>query len=66
MASQGYVQLIEECEEHSSKLTDWECNFIDSLGGYLRYGGFIDNWKAERLEEIWERVTRDEPTWAHK
>jgi hypothetical protein len=49
--------MIEDCEKRSPKLSDWELNFIDSLNDVLGKGGHITPKQAEKLGEIWERVT---------
>ena len=58
MASQGYEQLIEDCEENQSKLTDWECTFLDLLKGYIHRDDYLTDKQIVALEKIWERVTR--------
>lgn len=63
MVSRGYGLLIDECDEHSGKLSDWECDFLDSLGGYVRLGGFVSRWQAARLKEIMEKVTGEKQDW---
>ena len=42
-----YQQMIKDCENRESKLSEWEENFIDSLY----------DWIAD--DKIWERVTRN-------
>ncbi len=58
MANQGYAQLIEDCEENESKLSGWECTFLDSLKGYIHRDDCLTDRQIEALERIWERVTR--------
>ncbi len=58
MASQGYEQLIEDCEENKSKLTDGECALLESLKGYIRRDDRLTHRQVVTLESIWERVTR--------
>lgn len=49
--------MIDDCENRSEKLTDWESDFIDSIGDSLvRFGSLTDK-QAAKLESIWERVT---------
>jgi hypothetical protein len=52
-----HVQMVEDCENRESKLTDWERGFIDSLGKQLAEGRRLSERQAERLDDIWERVT---------
>jgi hypothetical protein len=52
-----HAQMVDDCETRESKLTDWERSFIDSLSKQLADGRRLTEKQAERLEEIWERVT---------
>lgn len=51
------AQMVEDCEKRESKLSDWERGFIDSIGQQLARGRALTEKQAERLDEIWERVT---------
>lgn len=47
------IQMLDDIEQRSSKLSDWETTFIDSMMS-------IRAWSACQIEiitEIWERVT---------
>jgi hypothetical protein len=50
-------QLIEDCEARESRLTDWERGFVDSIKGQLAGGGSLTKLQAEKLGEVWDRVT---------
>lgn len=50
-------QLIEDCENRESRLTDWERGFIDSIRQQIAAGRRLTNKQRERLDEVWERVT---------
>ncbi len=50
-------QLIEDCERREERLTEWERSFIDSLSNQLASGRSLTVKQADRLGEIWERVT---------
>jgi hypothetical protein len=52
-----HQQMVTDCENRESKLTDWERSFIDSIGKQLSEGRRLSDKQAERLEAIWERVT---------
>lgn len=47
-------QMIEDCKNRESKMTDWEINFISDLDG-------IDYHPTQKqidtLEKIWDRIT---------
>lgn len=47
-------QLCEDCMRKQSKLTDWECEFIDSVYSQ-EYP--LTNKQEITLQRIWERVT---------
>ena len=52
--NEEHETMIEDCEKRSEKLTDWECDFIDSLS---RRDRELTTKRAETLEQIWDRVT---------
>jgi hypothetical protein len=59
---EDHQQMVKDCEDRESKLTDWERGFIDSIGRQLAQGRALSEKHAERLEAIWldviwERVT---------
>lgn len=51
------AQLIEDCEARESRLGDWDRSFIDSIKRQLEQGGTLSPKQADKLGEIWERVT---------
>lgn len=57
MSHDEHQQMVEDCEKRESKLTDWERSFIDSISKQLTDGRRLSEKQAERLDEIWERVT---------
>jgi len=50
-------QMVTDCENRESKLTDWERGFIDSLSRHLNVGKPLSEKQAETLDRIWGRVT---------
>ena len=52
-----HAQMVTDCENRESKLTDWERGFIDSLSHQLAAGRALSEKQAESLDTIWERVT---------
>lgn len=54
--SDEHQQMIEDCMERDTKLTEWEQRFIDSLAKQVSHRALSER-QAERLEQIWERVT---------
>lgn len=58
MSTLGEIRtMIEECEEHEERLTDWERQFIDSLSKQLANGSFLSIKQDDALVRIWGRVT---------
>ena len=54
-----YQQMIKDCENRESKLSEWEENFIDSLYDWIADDKIPTSKQVEKLENIWERVTRN-------
>lgn len=52
-----HEQMIEDCEQRESRLSDWERSFIDSIGKQLRDGRPLTTKQAEALDSIWEAAT---------
>ena len=57
MADDDIAQMIEDCEARDSKLSEWEQQFIDSIGRQLAKNGSLSPKQQERLEAILERIT---------
>jgi hypothetical protein len=53
-----YMTLIEDCENRSDRLTDWEADFVDSLRRRLEDGNNLTPRQLETLENLWEKVTK--------
>jgi hypothetical protein len=52
-----HLQMVTDCENRESKLTDWERTFIDSIRGQLERSRPLSEKQRETLDRIWERVT---------
>lgn len=50
-------ELVADCINRQSKMTDWEVNFIASLDEQLDQGKSLSERQTEILERIWEKVT---------
>ena len=48
-------QMIEDCENRDTQLTEWEQSFIDSIGRQEA----LTQKQAETLDKIWEMVTEN-------
>ena len=51
------VTMLEDCERRSEKLSDWECDFVDSLQRQIVDGRRPSANQVETLDNIWERAT---------
>lgn len=52
-----HQQMVEDCVARESRLTGWEREFVESVQSRLASGRPLSDKQAERLDEIWERVT---------
>lgn len=55
--SSEYLTLIEDCENRSEKLSDWELGFMDSLRRQIEEGRMPSPKQVEKLDDAWNRVT---------
>lgn len=51
------LEQINDCENRSEKLSDWELQFIDSISQQLSKTGSLSSKQLETLDKIWEKVT---------
>ena len=51
------IQMINDCADRESKLTDWESGFIASIGDMADKGMMLSEKQRERLDAIWTRIT---------
>lgn len=54
-----YLSMIDDCEKRESRLSDWEQTFIESLTEQLEKGRVLSIKQIERLDQIWERATKN-------
>ena len=63
MKSQGwadeYLQQITDCENRESRLSDWDRTFLDSIKRRLEQGIALTTKQIEKLDEVWERATKN-------
>lgn len=55
--AEPYTTLLEDCEQRSERLNDWECGFVDSLQRQIAEGRRPTPKQVETLDRIWERAT---------
>jgi len=54
-----YAQMVSDCEERESQLSEWETDFIASISEYLDDEHPLSQKQVETLERIWEKVTKE-------
>ena len=52
-----YMQMIDDCEQRESRLTEWDANFIDSIKHQIERGKALTPKQTETIDDIWERAT---------
>lgn len=52
-----HEQMLDDCEQRESRLSDWERQFVDSIGKQLRDGRSLTEKQAARLDEVWNKAT---------
>ena len=52
-----HAQMVADCENRESKLSDWERSFIDSISMQMTKGAALTEKQAKTLDAIWEKVT---------
>lgn len=52
-----YAQLVEDCNNRDTKMTDWEQRFISDMDRRLQQGDVLTERQREKIVEIWERIT---------
>lgn len=53
------LQMIEDCENRESRLSDWDNGFIESISNWLAEDKDLTNNQYLKLEEIWEKATKN-------
>ncbi len=54
---EDHAQMVEDCEKRESRMDEWEQDFISSLSDRLGDGKSLTDRQADKLDEIWEKVT---------
>lgn len=53
-----YLEMIDDCFDREDEMTCWEFDFIGSVKRYIDEIKTITEKQANKVEEIWERVTQ--------
>lgn len=54
-SAKEYQTMIDDLERHESRLTEWERDFLDSIGNRLAEDTPLTNKQKEVLSRIWEK-----------
>jgi hypothetical protein len=54
---QEWQEMIVDCEDRESLLSEWETNFIESIDEQLAERGSLSSKQVEILEKIWNKIT---------
>jgi len=52
-------QMVDDCMDRESKLSEWEFSFIDSLNILLDNDYSLSLKQIDVLDRIWENVTKN-------
>jgi len=53
-----YLKMIDDCEKRESRLSEWDCSFIQSIRSRLDKGGTLSSKQIDTIDKIWERATK--------
>ena len=52
-----YREMIDDCAARESRMTEWECSFVESLDEQLFDTKSLSTKQIDVLNRIWEKVT---------
>jgi hypothetical protein len=52
-----YLKMIDDCKKRESRISEWECSFIESIRARLEQEKLLSPKQVETLDKIWERAT---------
>lgn len=55
--SDDLMAMVDDCEARESRMSEWECCFIDSVRQQLLNGQKLSAKQVDKLNSIWERAT---------
>lgn len=56
-SSEDLMAMVNDCEARESRLSEWECSFIDSVRQQLLSGRRLSAKQVDKLNSIWEQAT---------
>lgn len=54
-----YLQMVEDCENRESRMSEWEQTFIASIRTQLESERALTLNQTECLDRVWEHVTKN-------
>lgn len=57
MTASEHMTLIEDCERNCLDMSEWECDFVDSIKNQMEKGMRLTEKQVAILERIWSNVT---------
>lgn len=55
--NEEYLQMINDCFDRESQLSDWERGFMSTCLGMAEKNIMLSGKQREILDRVWERVT---------
>lgn len=52
-----YLKMVDDCEKRESRLSEWDCNFLESIRSRLEQEKPLSAKQTDTLDKIWERAT---------
>lgn len=59
MSKEDNLQLVIDCEDRESRMSDWEVKFIASIRDRIEKEWALTEPQYEKLNTIWKKVTED-------
>jgi hypothetical protein len=56
--NEDHLQMISDCEDRESMLSEWEINFLESISIRLEGNGSLSEKQGFVLDRIFEKATR--------
>ena len=53
------LQMIDDCEDRESKVSEWELNFLASIRNRVEQGISLTPNQSNTLYNIWNKATKD-------
>ena len=53
-----YREMIDDCSDRESQMSEWECDFIESIDEQLYDTKSLSAKQIDVLNRIWEKVTK--------